>query len=70
MALENVVNLEKKKTEAELATDLKADMTVALLPALQIMDRAKDIGLTIGFSLGNDNLGRSAVLNMSVIKQL
>lgn len=66
MADADVIQLE---TEAVRAERFKAEMAIALKPALALIDEAKRHGLLIEFHIGLDAYGRAIVGSCGVVKR-
>ncbi len=58
------------KTDVDLAASYRAELTRALSPIAEILDRAKADGLSISFSVAPDQYGRFVLKEISVVKPL
>jgi len=64
----NVVTFEQRKTDQELANELRARLTAALTPVLVLMDEAKASGFVVNFNIGHDPLGRAKINELSFVR--
>ncbi len=58
------------KSDAEKAEAYRAEMTEALKPVLDILNRARNDGLIIGWAIGADQFGRVTMPKIDVTKPL
>jgi hypothetical protein len=58
------------KTDAEKADAYRKDLTAALLPVLEILERSRKDGLTIQYNLSPDEFGRFRVPFINITKPL
>lgn len=66
--MDNVTVL--RKSDAEVAADIKAGAGAMLAPICALMDEARADGLVLNFQIGVDGFGRSRVVDISVVKPL
>lgn len=66
-----LVDLPVRRSDAEIAADLRRKMTEALKPVIAVMEEARMSGLTIGWqTIGTDQLGRFHIPFLLVTKVL
>ncbi len=64
------VTLMTNKTDTQKAEAYRAEMTEALKPVLDILNRARNDGLIIGWAIGADQFGRVTMPKIDVTKPL
>ncbi len=67
---EPIVSLVPGKTDAQLAAEYRAEITKAITPLLDIVQRAKDQGLFINWTVGPDNYGKIILKETVIVKPL
>ena len=58
------------RNDQAIANELRDEIKAPLSEVCKIMDRARTAGLTISFQLNLDAYGRTAPINMTVVKPL
>lgn len=66
--LGGVLNLITTKPDAEIAAEIRADITTSLEAMCKRMDKAKADGFIVQFQLAADGLGRQFISNLIVAK--
>ncbi len=67
---ESVVSIVTAKTDTQLASEAREEITKALGPVVEIMNRAKLNGLSVTFNINADQYGRFAIKEIVVVKPL
>lgn len=66
----NVQVLETRKTDADLAIELRAEMRPHLDELCKIITRASQMGLMVNFAIGKDQFGRTICPEIAVVRPL
>ena len=61
---------EKELTDAEIAARIRMDLKPHIQEICRIINRAKELGLTVTFQLGPDRHGCLACLGIDVVRPL
>lgn len=59
---------QRNMSDKELAAQYRDEMTRALAPVVEILDRAKVNGLIVGFNIKQDPVGRNVIDFIQVIR--
>jgi hypothetical protein len=65
-----LVEMKGKRSDADLAFDLKNRIRFSLEQAAAIMDEARQAGLVLQFQFGIDGFGRNVIASIAVVKPL
>lgn len=58
----------RSKADTELAAQYRDEVTRALQPVLEVLDRAKEQGLVVGFNIKQDPIGRNIIDFIQVVR--
>ena len=58
------------KNDLEMAREIEADMRIALIAPMEVLQRARSAGLHADFAIGLDNFGRYSIQKISIVKPL
>lgn len=58
----------RSKADTELAAQYRDEVTRALQPVLEVLDRAKAQGLVVGFNIKQDPIGRNIIDFIQVVR--
>lgn len=64
-----VATLVPTRSDHEVADDIKRRLREALVPVLALMDEARAAGFIPHFSVGTNQLGRSAVTDVKLVRE-
>lgn len=65
---ETISLVSERKSDAEVAAEIKKKMTDALNRVREVMDEAHAAGLKVNFQLGADYTGRAVIAGLDVMK--
>lgn len=65
-----LVEMKSKRSDVDIAADLKNRIRVHLEQAGAIMDEGRSAGLVIQFQFGIDGFGRNVIASLAVVKPL
>jgi hypothetical protein len=57
------------KTDKEIATEIKQELIDAFDPILKIVDKAKEAGFNVSFSIGPNAFGKMHIAQMAFHKE-
>lgn len=66
----NLVSITPSRTDAELAAEIRTILDATLRPVVDVLNRAKDHGLEVAFSMSRDQTGRWFPPQISISKPL
>lgn len=71
MSAENIRLLETGKTDAQIASELRAELTAKITAEiLPILDRASVHGIQVGFAIGMGPFGKNVIQAINLSKPL
>lgn len=67
---ESVIALAPGKSDRQLAEEYRVQLQVVAAPLIDLLNKAKGDGLSIGFNFAPDNYGRVVMKDINVVKPL